>query len=159
MKIDKSGRKLSDASRKKMGGATKFQAKHGMRNSPEYYTWTSMKARCNNPKVSSYKHYGGRGITVCDEWQNSFESFFTDVGARPEGYSLERIDTNGNYEPGNTAWIPLIEQQRNKRNNVFVIYCGEKLTATEYAKATGQKPDTVRRRLARGLKLDGAYPC
>ncbi len=89
---------------------------HGMRNEPEYYIWCAMKARCLNPKDPSYDYYGGRGITVCEEWQEDFMSFFDDMGPRPSGkHSLDRVDNNGDYEPGNCKWATKQEQTHNRR--------------------------------------------
>src|SRR5206468_1663320 len=82
---------------------------------PTYRSWYAMKARCTNSNHTSYHHYGGRGITVCERWLNSFEAFLTDMGDRPEGTSLDRIDVNGNYEPSNCKWSTPSEQANNKR--------------------------------------------
>lgn len=86
--------------------------------SPEYRTWTNMKSRCFNPRLKRYKDYGGRGITVCPEWADSFEQFYKDMGDRPSPrHSIDRIDVNGNYEPDNCRWATLSQQNRNKRNS------------------------------------------
>lgn len=74
-----------------------------------------MNKRCYDPKSSVYKHYGGRGITVCDEWRLDFYKFIEDMGERPEGYTLDRIDNNGNYEPGNCRWADVYTQRTNTR--------------------------------------------
>lgn len=89
---------------------------HGMSRTPEYRAWTAMRRRCSNPSCGSYRDYGGRGIMVCYEWQKSFASFIKDVGLRPsDAHSLDRIDVNKNYEPGNVRWATTIEQANNKR--------------------------------------------
>jgi len=74
-----------------------------------------MKSRCLNPKVANYKDYGGRGITICDRWKESFENFLKDMGTRPDGSSIDRIDVNGNYEPGNCRWATAKVQRENQR--------------------------------------------
>jgi hypothetical protein len=88
--------------------------KHGMSRSREYKAWAAMKQRCSNPRNASYENYGGRGISFCEEW-HSFEAFFADKGECPEGYSLDRIDPNGNYEPSNCRWADNKQQAQNRR--------------------------------------------
>ncbi|MFJ5151393.1 hypothetical protein ACIQCF_07355 [Streptomyces sp. NPDC088353] len=89
---------------------------HGKHGSSEYRIWQGMKWRCLNPNYKPYPNYGGRGITVCDRWRDSFEAFLADVGPRPSpNHTLDRIDNDGNYEPGNVAWRTYKEQAQNKR--------------------------------------------
>lgn len=88
--------------------------KHGLRHTPEYNSWYGMKERCYDSSRLSYNKYGGRGIRVCDRWLTSFSNFIEDMGKRPDGYSLDRIDNNGNYEPSNCRWSPRYIQQVNQ---------------------------------------------
>lgn len=92
------------------------QIKHGMYESSEYRTWVAFIQRCINPNSSSYHNYGGRGIKVCEEWRK-FENFYADMGPRPKGLVLDRINNDGNYEPSNCRWTTQQENCLNKRNN------------------------------------------
>ncbi len=92
---------------------------HGMVRSPEYSSWCAMKARCLNPNTTRFEQWGGRGIKICPQWVNSFENFYADVGPRPTPkHSIDRIDNDGNYEPGNVRWATPKEQNNNKRTNL-----------------------------------------
>jgi len=96
---------------------THGQSRNG-RQTALYRAWAGMKNRCLNPNYHAYRHYGGRGISVCDEWLNSFDAFATEVGPHPgKGYSLDRINVDGNYEPGNVRWATAAEQANNRRNS------------------------------------------
>lgn len=127
---------------------------HGMAGTPTYKTWGSMKQRCKNPNDTSYADYGGRGIDVCDRWLN-FENFLSDMGERPIGYSLDRIDNNGNYCPENCRWATSAEQGSNRRTTRYVMHNGERVTSAEYAKRIGVAKATIGKWL-RGGKLQEA---
>lgn len=124
---------------------TKRCTKHGharrRRPSATYRIWRDMANRCSNPNHSKYPNYGGRGITVCDRWQGKqgYENFLADMGERPKGLSLDRIDNNGNYEPGNCRWATLMEQGNNKRNNVIIQHNGREYTLAQLARKYGIK--------------------
>jgi len=103
--------------------------------SPEYVTWVHMIQRCHNPTNKDYKNYGGRGITVCDMWRDSFEAFLFMVGKRPNiKDTIERIDTNKGYEPGNVRWASRAEQNVNTRSNVKLTIDGETKTVSEWSR-------------------------
>lgn len=102
---------------------------------PEYNCWQHMKRRCLDPRST---YYGARGITVCQEWQDSFQAFIEHIGRRPSPkHSIERKDVNGNYEPGNVEWATPKTQGRNRRNNVLLEYKGETLCVSEWAERLG----------------------
>lgn len=102
--------------RTKSCGCTKcVQTKHGMRRSPEYRAWIAAKVRCGNPRDRGYPNYGGRGITFCDEWLHDFPGFFAHAGPRLKGTTLDRIDNDRGYEPGNVRWATPKEQAANRR--------------------------------------------
>ena len=88
--------------------------KHGMTNTPTWKSWVSMRERCRNPNAPKFAHYGGRGITVCQQWED-FQVFLKDMGERPAGTSLDRIDVNGMYAPSNCRWATHKEQRHNRR--------------------------------------------
>lgn len=120
--------------------------RHGGSNTPTWKSWASMIDRCTKPKTKCWPNYGGRGITVCDRWRK-FDAFLEDMGWKPDGTSLDRIDNNGNYEPGNCRWATSIEQANNKRNNDVFEYAGERLTIPAWSRRTGIKPGSLRTRL------------
>jgi hypothetical protein len=88
---------------------------HGSSRTPTYVTWTAMRRRCYNPNYGGFQYYGGRGIKVCERWQN-FENFLQDMGERPVGMTIDRKNVNGHYDPANCHWATPIEQSRNRRN-------------------------------------------
>jgi hypothetical protein len=110
-----------------------------------------MKQRCNHPLNESYKNYGGRGIKVCDRWNESFTNFITDMGIRPsKSHSLDRIDNNGSYEPGNCRWATRDIQNNNTRFNRHITYKGETKNITQWALELGIRPVLISQRLSRG---------
>ena len=97
-------------------GCLRRKKKHAGVDIPEYQSWKGMKQRCNNPRHKQFHDYGGRGITVCAKWEKSFDQFFKDVGPKPEaGYTIDRINNDIGYEPGNCRWATRLEQSANKR--------------------------------------------
>lgn len=129
--------------------------KHGMEATPTYNAWAAMKSRCSNPKNKFYRDYGGRGITYCREWER-FEQFFSDMGKKPAGMSLERIDNNAGYGPQNCKWATPKQQRRNTRANKFIEFRGSSKTATEWAEDLQMPVETIRSRLNLGWTIEDA---
>jgi len=127
--------------------------KHGMCRTPEYGTWVRMIRRCTDPNLKHYKDYGGRGISVCERWR-VLDNFLADVGVRPKGTSLDRINNDGNYEPENCRWATHTDQMRNKRSNVLISLNGKTQCVAVWAKELGILDDTIRWRLKRGWPAD-----
>ena len=113
-------------------------------------TWYNMKKRCLDPKGLQYPDYGGRGIAVCARWMD-FAAFAADMGERPDpSFTLDRVNNDGNYEPGNCRWATIDEQMYNRRSTLRVVIDGEQLTTKDIAERTGLAPKTIRVRIARG---------
>ncbi len=125
---------------------------------PEYRVWTSIKSRCHNPSAANFYKYGGRGISVCDKWRNSFEAFFGDMGERPSSaHSIDRFpDANGNYEPGNCRWATAIEQNNNRSNNRFIEIDGVMRTVPQWERVSGINRATIINRIKRGWSVSDA---
>lgn len=120
-----------------------------------YRRWTNMKRRCSDPKSNSYYYYGGRGIAVCDRWQDSYENFLADMGECPSAqHTLDRIDNNGNYEPGNCRWVTRKQQSHNRRSNLIIEHAGKRLCVAEWADILGIKVDRLYKRLYLGWPIE-----
>lgn len=139
----------------------KRSTKHGMKNSPEFSCWSSMMARCewkcrlkDNKKQ---KNYSGRGVKVCERWAKSFALFLKDMGPRPSlKHSIDRIDTNGDYEPGNCRWATQMVQANNKRSNNLITFKGVTMSARMWDREAGLRLDTVARRIRSGWSIEKA---
>lgn len=119
-------------------------------NTKLYHVWLSMRARCNNPNDKGYQNYGGRGIKVCNEWNDykNFKTWAYENGYKEDsGLSIDRIDVNGNYEPNNCRWATIKQQANNTRRNVYLTIDGEKKSVPEWAEIYGVNQETVRRRV------------
>lgn len=127
----------------------------GVIASPTYQSWTAMKHRCLNPNHAAYHRYGGRGITICDEWL-SFECFLKDMGERPEGTSLERINNDASYCKSNCCWASTKQQTRNRCNSRLYEAFGKSLTLPEWSAETGIHKSTLYHRFAKGLSIEEA---
>ena len=132
------------------------QTRHGRSRSSIHRIWLKMKQRCHSPNGSSYRNYGARGIRVCDLWRWSFEDFLKDMGERPKGMSIDRIDNDGDYCPMNCRWATPKEQSRNTRRNVLLTFDGRTMTVVAWSEATGIKAATIEMRLAQGWTTEDA---
>lgn len=127
---------------------------HGQRHTKIYNVWRNMRDRCFNPKRVGYKNYGGRGITVCEEWRNDFQPFYDYVSKLEHfgegGYTLDRINVNGNYEPGNVRWATDAQQRRNRTDNHYIKINGEQMILSDVAKLAGVTASTIYKRISLG---------
>lgn len=124
--------------------------KHGMKYSKEYSSWCAMKDRCLNKSSKDFINYGAKGITICKEWIDSFEQFYKDMGNKPKGFSIERIDNKKGYFPENCKWADRSTQQRNKSNSLWVEWKGEVKHIMEIAQELGISKGAAHLRYKRG---------
>lgn len=135
----------------------KKRIKHGMSKSKAYHTWCSIRDRCENSNNGSYERYGGRGISVCKRWTQSFELFMEDMGIPPTAkHTIDRIDNNGDYEPSNCRWATMEEQQNNRSNNRVITHEGESKTLAEWCKHSGMRYSLIQWRLDAGWEFKKA---
>lgn len=131
--------------------AAKINLSHGYScgsiRKKEYTAWLNMRNRCNRQSSSDYQRYGELGIQVCQQWQNSFKTFLSDMGNCPDGYSLDRINPLGNYEPSNCRWADLDTQQNNKKRIKQITINGETLSVAQWCKKLGISHRTIRARI------------
>lgn len=131
-------------------------SKHGYTKHPLHPLYKAMIARCFNKKNKGYMNYGGRGITVCERWlgEKGFENFLNDMGDRPEGFSLDRVDNNGNYEPENCEWRDRFDQAANKRNNIIYEFKDCHITLNRLSELTGTCKARIDKAYTVGMDLD-----
>ena len=142
-------------SRQGVNRDTHWIVTHGKSKTPEHYVWRAMRQRCLNPKCKAYRTYGARGITICERWM-SFANFIADMGKRPDGGTLERIDNNGPYSPSNCKWASRTEQQRNIRTNRILTHGGRSMPVRAWEQELGFKRGIVGFRLRLGWTVDQA---
>lgn len=136
-------------------GTSKRFRKHGRTMHPMFSTWESMKYRCYNPKAKNFYLYGAKGVRVCDAWLNSLEQFCLDMGERPSPqHTIDRIDSNGNYEPSNCRWATPKEQARNTSRNRIITFNGETLCLKAWAERTGLTEMCIHGRLRAGWSIE-----
>lgn len=139
------------------GGKYRSKEWHGLSKTPGYKTWKGMLSRCLQPNDPGYARYGGRGITICSRWLESFKNFLDDMGPQPTpGYSLDRKDNSLGYYKENCHWTTWDVQNRNRRDNVFLEKDGERLILPDWAKKYNIALSTLQRRLRTGMTFDQA---
>lgn len=137
---------------------SKANYKHGLSDSRIYNIYICMKERCYNKNSTSYENYGGRGITICQEWLDDFMNFYnwSMENGYEDGLSIDRIDSNGNYEPNNCRWETSKTQNNNTRKNRIICYEGKNNSVSEWSRITGIKRSTINARLNRGFSVGKA---
>jgi len=126
---------------------------HGLSNSKTYNCWSNIKQRCLNPDNPYYEHYGGRGIKLYPLWVDSFEDFYAHVGDHPgKGFELDRVNNDGDYEPGNIRWVKRKFNLRNRRNTTLVEYMGETKSLGEWCEELNLNYDPIRTRYNKGIR-------
>ena len=157
--FEKESRRLSYSPPKSCGceigiRGAKTRTTNGSHRNPEYSCWLSLRARCNRKTDPNYSKYGGRGITVCSRWNDSFTDFLKDIGPRPsKQHTIDRIDNNKGYSPDNCRWATKKEQSRNMRNNVRLLFDGDKLTIREWSEKLGISSQTLWSRYRAGKSI------
>lgn len=157
--------RLTSGNTKSCGcGSSRYLRKtHGKSETRLYRVWRGVKSRCYNPNSTGYEYYGGRGVTVCDEWlgENGFENFYkwsylNGYNENAEKYicTLDRIDVNGNYEPSNCRWVSMKEQDNNKRTNKYIEFNGEKKTLSQWCDEFGVNKKMARYRFNHGWGIE-----
>lgn len=131
------------------------ESKHGMALTPIYRVWNLMKQRCTNPNNAHWASYGGRGITLHPSWAD-FEAFYRDMGDRPTGMTLERVDNEKGYEPGNVIWASRLDQANNRRTNILLTFNGKTQTIAEWGRETGFGKSVILGRLGSGWAVERA---
>lgn len=133
---------------------SKNNATHRMTKTPTYISWIDMKTRCYNQKYRQRRNYKDKGITICDRWKNSFENFYQDMGKRPAGKTLDRINNDGNYELNNCRWATAKQQANNTSKNCIILFNKQAKTLAEWSQFLNIKYSTIHSRLNRGWSIN-----
>ena len=139
-----------------MRGRAPANRRHGLAGSPTWKSWDAMRQRCLNPKCKDYPNYGGRGINLDPRWAASFDAFLADMGERPLGLSLGRIDNEGCYCKANCRWETDAQQNNNRRSSRFIEHAGQRLTVAQWAAKAGLSRQTLRYRIEAGWPIHKA---
>jgi hypothetical protein len=142
--------------RKRNDGQKDLRYNHGKYGSPAYSSYHSMMNRCRNKKNNRFKHYGGRGISVSKEWK-TFEKFYEDMGDRPEGTSLDRIDNSKGYSKENCRWATNIQQASNRRTVIFLTFKNKTLSLKAWSRELGMRYLTLYGRVKNGWTIEEAF--
>lgn len=134
----------------------RFVKKHGLSLTKIYKAWSHMIDRCYKQKAKGYKNYGGRGISVCEEWKNNFQAFYdwSIINGYQDDLTIDRINNDGNYCPENCRWITIDIQSNNKSDNHYITFNGKTQTLTQWSHETNIKQPTIRQRLKRGWSIE-----